>query len=215
MTPPCVILAGGAATRMGGGDKGLLEVAGRPLLAHVLTRLKGQAGPVALNANGEAGRFADWNLPMLPDRLPQGVEALPGPLAGILAGLDWAAELGAPALLTVAWDTPFFPLDLAAKLAEADAPVAMAATPDPARAPHRLARHPTFALWRADLAETVREALIAGERRVVRPAETAGCALVAFPAEPFDPFFNVNAPADLAEAEALLARHGAGEGAAP
>ncbi|MEM1314633.1 MAG: molybdenum cofactor guanylyltransferase MobA [Pseudomonadota bacterium] len=214
MTPPCVILAGGAASRMGGGDKGLLEVGGRPLLAHVLERLEGQAGPIALNANGDPARFEAWGLPVLPDRLPEGVEARPGPLAGILAGLDWAAGLGAPALLTVAWDTPFFPRDLAPRLAAADAPVAMAATPDPGRPPHRVARHPTFALWRAALAEPVRAALVAGERRVVRPAETAGCALVEFSVAPFDPFFNVNTPEDLAQAEALLIAHGAAQGEA-
>ncbi|MEO1689583.1 MAG: NTP transferase domain-containing protein, partial [Pseudomonadota bacterium] len=187
---------------------GLLKVGERPLLGHVLDRLVGQAGPVALNANGDPARLAAWGLPVLPDDLPEGVEARPGPLAGILAGLDWAAGLGAPDLLTVAWDTPFFPRNLAPRLAAAQAPVAMACTPDPERPPHFRARHPTFALWRTDLLGAVRAALAAGARRVVAPAEDAGCALVEFPVEPFDPFFNVNAPDDLAEAERLWRAHG-------
>jgi len=213
VTPPCIILAGGAASRMGGGDKGLLSIGGRPLLEHVLDRLAGQAAPLALNANGDAARFDGWGLPVLPDRLPAGVEERPGPLAGLLAGLDWAAGLGAPAVLTVAWDTPFFPRDLAPRLAAAEAPVAMASTPEPERKPHGIARHPTFALWRTELREPVRAALSAGTRRVVQPAEAAGCTLVEFTAEPFDPFFNVNAPGDLDAAERIWRDHLA-EGAA-
>ncbi|MFO7853734.1 MAG: molybdenum cofactor guanylyltransferase MobA [Paracoccaceae bacterium] len=201
MSAPAVVLAGGAARRMGGGDKGLLTLGGRPLLAHVLERL---AGPVALNANGPAERFADWGMEVLPDPVLEGVEDRPGPLAGVLAGMRWAAGRGASRLLTVAWDTPFFPRDLEARLAAAMRPgvrVAMAATPEPAR-PQGVARHPTFALWDAALADDLAAALRDGVRRVVGFAEPAGCALVVFEDE--GAFFNVNAPEDLAEAERRL-----------
>jgi molybdopterin-guanine dinucleotide biosynthesis protein A len=202
MTLPAVILAGGAARRMGGGDKGLLPLAGRPLLAHALARLGER--PVALNANGDAGRFAEWGLPVLPDPAPEGVEPRPGPLAGVLAGMRWAADLGAPRVLTAAWDTPFFPRDLAVRLEAVLAPglrVAMAATADPSR-PQGLARHPTFALWDVELADDLEAALRAGVRRVVAFAEPAGCGLATFPDEAA--FFNVNAPEDLAEAERMV-----------
>ncbi|MEM6489589.1 MAG: NTP transferase domain-containing protein, partial [Pseudomonadota bacterium] len=109
---PAVILAGGRARRMGGGDKSLVRLADRPVLGHVLARLGPQASPIALNANGPAARFADFGLPVLPDTVPD----WPGPLAGILAGLDWAAQRGLPQVVTVAADKPFFPRDLVARL---------------------------------------------------------------------------------------------------
>ena len=105
MTPLGVVLAGGLATRMGGGDKALLPLGGRSLLAHVLARLERQVGAMALNANGDAARFAEYDLPVLADS----IAGYPGPLAGVLAGLDWAATQGADAIVTVAADTPFFP----------------------------------------------------------------------------------------------------------
>ena len=125
---PGVILAGGLATRMGGGDKGLKVVAGKRLLDHVIARLVPQCGPLAINANGDPARFAEFGLPVLADSLPD----YPGPLAGVLAGLDWAAGLGAEAIVTVAADTPFFPADLVARLQAAAGPsgLALAASPD-------------------------------------------------------------------------------------
>jgi molybdopterin-guanine dinucleotide biosynthesis protein A len=189
-----VILAGGRATRMGGGDKALLPLAGRPILARVIDRLAPQVDALALNANGDPARFAAFALPVLPDPLP----GHPGPLAGVLAGLDWAAARGAEALLTAAADTPFFPADLAARL-QAAGPFAMAATPgDPAPE-----RHPTFALWPVALRHDLRAALEAGLRKVVAFTDPHGCATVLFPDA--DAFFNVNTPEDLARAEALAA----------
>lgn len=109
---PAIILAGGLASRMGGGDKPLLMVAGRPMLEWVISGISAQTGPVALNANGDPMRFARFGLPVLAD----GVPGFPGPLAGILAGMDWAVAMGADAVLSVAGDTPFFPSDLVARL---------------------------------------------------------------------------------------------------
>lgn len=187
-----VILAGGRATRMGGGDKGLRPLAGRPMLAHVIDRLTPQVQALALNANGDPARFAAFGLPVLPDDLPD----FPGPLAGVLAGLEWAAAEGFTAILTVAADTPFVPLDLGARLAGAAKFALAAGTSEGTLHPH-----PTQGLWPVHLRDTLRADLLAGERRVTRWALDAGATLV-----PFDEaaFFNINTPDDLAQAEARL-----------
>lgn len=200
MRVPGVILAGGRATRMGGGDKGLRQVGGRTLLDRVIERLSDQCAPLALNANGDPARFAAFGLPVLADSLPHH----PGPLAGVLAGLDWAAGLGAPAIVTAAADTPFFPSDLAARLAAAAGPsgLALAASPDETG---RLQRHPTFGLWPVALRHDLRAALEAGLRKIVLWTDAHGAGTAEFPSAPFDPFFNVNTPEDIAEAERLLA----------
>ncbi len=199
MTPlPGVILAGGKATRMGGGDKGLREVGGRRLIDRVVARLGPQCAPLALNANGDPARFADLVLPVLADSLPDH----PGPLAGVLAGLDWAADLGAEAIVTAAADTPFFPTDLAARLIAAAGPsgLALAASPDGGR----LQRHPTFGLWPVALRHDLREALEGGLRKIVIWTDRHEAGTAEFPSDPFDPFFNVNTPDDIAAAERLL-----------
>ncbi len=190
-----VILAGGRATRMGGGDKGLREVAGRRLIDHVIDRLGPQVAGMAINANGDPERFAEFGLSVLPDSLPDH----PGPLAGVLAGLDWAAAKGADAIVTAAADTPFFPHDLVTRLTTAG-DLALAASSD---ADGRLQRHPTFGLWPVRLREDLREALTGGLRKIVLWTDGHGAATVEFPAEPFDPFFNVNTPEDIARAEGL------------
>lgn len=186
-----VILAGGRATRMGGGDKCLLMLRGRPLLAHLLERLTPQVTHLALNANGDPARFAAFGLPVLPDPLP----GQPGPLAGVLAGMDWAASLGLQAVLTLAGDTPFPPADLAARLIAAG-PFALAASPDETGAP-RL--HPTVGLWPVALRADLRTALARGERRLGHWALENGAVRVDFPERP-DPFLNINTPQDLARA---------------
>ncbi|WP_227287030.1 molybdenum cofactor guanylyltransferase MobA [Boseongicola sp. H5] len=200
MIPPGVILAGGLARRMGGGDKGRLMLGGQSLLSHVITRLRPQVSTLALNANGDPARFADLGLPVLPD----GVADHPGPLAGVLAGLDWAAVQGASHIVTAAADTPFFPADLVSRLTRAaemqGAQIALAATPGP----HKLLRHPTFGLWPVALRDDLREALAGGLRKVVLWTDRHGAASAMFPATPFDPFFNVNTPDDLAVAEGML-----------
>lgn len=197
--PLGVILAGGQATRMGGGDKGLLRLGGETLLSRVMDRLSPQVDTVALNANGDAARFADLGLPVLPDS----IEGFAGPLAGVLAGLDWAAAQGADTIVTAAADTPFFPCDLVPKLLmESDGmthPLVLAATPDPKRG---TARHPTFGLWPVALRDDLRAALAGGVRKVVLWTDQHAGRTALFPQE--DAFFNVNTPDDLVKAEGML-----------
>lgn len=197
--PLGVILAGGQATRMGGGDKGLRLLGGQSLLARVEARLAPQVGAVALNANGDAARFADFGLPVIADSIP----GFAGPLAGVLAGLDWAATQGADTIVTVAADTPFFPCDLVPQLLLASEgmthPLVLAATPDAKRG---RARHPTFGLWPVALRDDLRAALADGLRKVVLWTDKHAGREAFFPQE--DAFFNVNTPDDLARAETML-----------
>lgn len=197
--PPGVILAGGRATRMGGGDKGLRLVGGKRLIDHVVARLSAQCSPLALNANGDPARFADLGLPVLPDSLPDH----PGPLAGVLAGLDWAADLGAEAIVTAAADTPFFPSDLVVKLRAAAGPtgLALAATKD---AGCKIWRQPTFGLWPVALRHDLRAALKGGLRKIVIWTDQHQAGTAPFDGTGFDPFFNINTPEDIVEAEILL-----------
>lgn len=188
------ILAGGQATRLGGGDKGLRMVGGQSILARIIVRMRPQVDRLLLNANGDPARFAGFGLEVVPDSLP----GLPGPLAGVLACLERAAELGAEAIVTVPSDAPFVPRDLAARLAAAGS-FAMAAGGD-----GRL--HPTFGLWPVDRREALRAAIVGGARRLGGWMAEQGATVAAFPDE-FG-FFNVNAPEDLAAAEALAARFG-------
>lgn len=197
--PLGVILAGGQATRMGGGDKGLLTLGGQTILGHVIERLAPQVAAMALNANGDAARFADLKLPVLPDS----IDGFAGPLAGVLAGLDWAASQGADAIVTAAADTPFFPGDLVPQLLLAgegmNHPLVLAATPD---AGAGKARHPTFGLWPVALRDDLRAALQDGLRKVVMWTQKHGGREALFPHEAA--FFNINTPEDLKTAESML-----------
>jgi len=197
--PHGVILAGGLATRMGGGDKGRLRVGGRSLFARVIDRLEPQVDRMALNANGDAARFADLGLPVLPDS----VDGFAGPLAGVLAGLEWAAETGAPHIVTAAADTPFFPAYLVPRLLLAAGPegVALAATRDE---DGKLWHQPTFGLWPTALRHDLRAALEGGLRKVLHWTDRHGAGMAEFPVTGLDPFFNINTPDDLATAEAAL-----------
>lgn len=200
--PLGVILAGGQATRMGGGDKGLLRLGEQTLLTRVIDRLAPQVADVALNANGDPARFAGYDLPILTDS----IDGFAGPLAGVLAGLDWAAEQGEETIVTAAADTPFFPCDLVPRLLLASEgmthPLVLAATPDPARGK---LRHPTFGLWPVTLRDDLRAALQGGLRKVVQWTDQHGAREALFEAhDGFDPFFNVNTPEDLTRAEAML-----------
>lgn len=187
-----VILAGGAARRMGGRDKALLPLGGQSLLTHVIDRLDPQVERLALSANGKAGRFG-VGLPVLTDDLSQ------GPLSGVLAGLDWAAALGASAVVSVAVDTPFFPADLVPRLclaAEGSAGgVAIAASGG--------AEHPTFGLWPVGLRTDLRAFLASGVKtRVMDFARIHRAARAEF--DDGDAFRNLNTTEDLALAEASI-----------
>lgn len=210
MTKPLgVILAGGLATRMGGGDKGLLPLSDGTILDQVIARLDPQVAGMALNANGDPDRFAHLGLPVLPDSLPD----FPGPLVGVLAGLDWAATQGADTIVTVAADTPFFPENLVSHLTETAAdmthPLVLAATPRGADEKTKsisrsgLIRHPTFGLWPTALRDDLRTALQDGLRKVVLWTEKHGGREALFDI-PGDPFFNVNTPEDLARAQDMM-----------
>ncbi len=194
-----VILAGGQATRMGGGDKGLRMLGGQSLLVRVEARLAPQVDQLALNANGDATRFVDMGLPVIPDS----IAGFAGPLAGVLAGLDWAAAHGAETIVTAAADTPFFPCDLVPQLLLASEgmthPLVLAATPDAKRG---TARHPTFGLWPVALRDDLRAALEGGLRKVVLWTQVHGGREALFAQE--EAFFNVNTPYDLARAETML-----------
>lgn len=184
-----MILAGGAATRMGGGDKGRLAIGGRSLLSRVIDRLEPQVNGLALSANGDPERFADLGLPVVADSLAD----RPGPLAGVLAGLDWAAGRGAEAIVTAAADSPFLPLDLVTRLERVGGLVL-------ARSPG--GRQPTFGRWPVSLRADLRSALAEGVRKVVIFTRAMDGAWADFPDD--DAFFNVNTPEDLAQAETRL-----------
>ena len=191
-----VILAGGLARRMGGGDKALRALSGRPVLDWVVERARPQVSALALNANGDPGRFAPWGLPVLADP----VEGFVGPLAGVLAGLDWAAELGADWLATFPCDAPFLPADLVARLCQ----VRLAAGVPLACARSDGRDHPVVGLWPTSLRGDLRTALVdEGLRKVDLWTARHGLAVAEFAATPHDPFFNANRPEDFQVAEGL------------
>ena len=191
-----VILAGGLARRMGGGDKGELVLGGKSILAYVIERLRPQVEALAINANGDPRRFGRYGLSVVADS----IGGTPGPLAGVLAGLDWAAASGFSHIVTAPTDTPFLPRDLVARLKSAavaqGAPLAAAASGGRA--------HPVIGLWPCRFADDLRGALAQGLRKVDAWTGRHGVAVAEFEPEPQDPFFNVNRPEDLQEAEALL-----------
>ncbi|MEM8878569.1 MAG: molybdenum cofactor guanylyltransferase MobA [Pseudomonadota bacterium] len=202
-TTGAVILAGGLARRMGGGDKPLLVLSGRTMLDRVAERIGAQVSSVILNANGDPTRFASNGLPVTPDGIPGNA----GPLAGILAGLEYFRdhEPGIDAMVSIAGDTPFFPDDLVETLlgAQRHSGIALAQSGDRV--------HPVFGLWPVALAEDLRYFLtVEDNRKVLAFVDRHPNARVSFPmanlgAESIDPFFNVNTPEDLAKAETILA----------
>lgn len=198
--PPTIgaILAGGLARRLGGADKALRTVGGRSVLARLIQRLAPQVARIILNANGELERFAGYGLPVVADEVPDH----PGPLAGILAALDWTHEFapGVEWVVTVPGDAPFIPRDLVTRLHDArrsgDAVMACAAS--------RGRAHNVVALWPVALREELRGAVVDhGVRRVELFTRQNECVVVEWPASPVDPFFNVNTLEDLDEANRL------------
>jgi molybdopterin-guanine dinucleotide biosynthesis protein A len=197
-----LVLAGGLARRMGGGDKPLTRIGGVTILSRVLERLKPQCTRVVLNANGNPARFADTGLPVIADDVPD----FAGPLAGILAGLDWAAAHASEVayVASVPGDCPFLPRDLVARLHQARAaagqPLACARSGE--------WRHPVVGVWPVALRADLRHALTQEDlRKIELWTARHGVALADWPAAPVDPFFNVNTPEDAAAAERLAAQH--------
>ncbi len=195
-----VLLAGGLARRMGGGDKPMRTIGGRTILERVIARLAPQCSGLILNANGDPARFVAFGLQVVPDEVP----GFPGPLAGILAALDWTAtnRPGVEWVLSAAGDCPFLPRDLVARLHEeriaANAELAVAASGDQS--------HPVIGLWRVSLRNELRHALVVEDlRKIDRWTARYPLATVTWPAEPLDPFFNANTVEDIADAERLAA----------
>ncbi len=196
------MLAGGLARRMGGGDKARITIGGMTILQRVLARLKPQCSRIIINANGDPSRFADTSLPVVADSVPD----FAGPLAGILAGLDWAAA-NAPQtewLLSAPGDCPFLPQDLATRLHSArqaaNVPLACARSGE--------WRHPVVGLWPVQLRDDLRHALVDEDLHKIEIwTARHGIALADWPDTPVDPFFNVNTPEDAARAEALAKQY--------
>jgi molybdopterin-guanine dinucleotide biosynthesis protein A len=200
---PGVLLAGGLARRMGGGDKPMRTIGGRTILDRVIARLAPQCDGLVLNANGDLARFAAFGLLVIADT----VADFPGPLAGILAALDWAAANRPDVewMLSAAADCPFLPRDLVARLQQAriaeGAQLAVAASAGQT--------HPVIGLWSVSLREELRHALVAEDiRKIDRWTARYKLATVTWPAEPLDPFFNANTMDDIAEAERLAVLDG-------
>ncbi len=190
-----VILAGGLSRRMGGGDKALLPLVGRPVLAHVIERLSPQVDRLLLSANDGAERWNAFGLTVVADTLPD----RPGPLAGLLAAMTWAAAHAPVAawVATAPCDSPFLPRDLVPRLraAAGDGLAAVAASGGRS--------HPVTGLFHVSLRPALVAFLAAGGRRAGEWAERAGARCADFAADPVDPFFNLNTPEELAEAERL------------
>lgn len=200
-----VILAGGLSRRMGGGDKGLRELGGKPMLAHVIERLAPQAGRLVINANGEPRRFAAFGLPVVPDT----VEGFVGPLAGVLAGMRWSAEHAPTArwIVTAPGDSPLLPLDLVQRFAAAveakGSGIALAQT--------RGELHPVAGLWPVSLASDLERELARGVRKVLHWTDRHGTVPVPFPMTSIggvevDPFFNANTPEELETLRRLVGK---------
>jgi molybdopterin-guanine dinucleotide biosynthesis protein A len=202
-TIPGVLLAGGLARRMGGGDKPMRVIAGRTILERVIARLAPQCDGLILNANGDPARFAAYGLPVIADDVAE----FPGPLAGILAGLDWVAanRPGVSFMLSAAADCPFLPRDLVARLdaarSEQGAQLAVAASDGQS--------HPVIGLWSVALRAELRHALVVEDiRKIDRWTARYKLATVTWPATPLDPFFNANTAEDISEADRLAALDG-------
>jgi molybdopterin-guanine dinucleotide biosynthesis protein A len=200
---PGVLLAGGLARRMGGGDKPMRQIGGRSILERVIARLRSQCDGLILNANGDPARFSEFGLPVIADT----VEDFPGPLAGILAALDWAAanRPNVEFILSAAADCPFLPRDLVVRLhrarIEQNAQLAVAASDGQS--------HPVIGLWSVGLRDELRHSLVVEDiRKIDRWTARYKLATVEWPVDELDPFFNANTMDDIAAAERLAVLDG-------
>ena len=194
-----VLLAGGQARRMGGGDKCLRQVGGRSILSHIIQRLSPQVSGMVLNANGDPARFDAFGLPVRADS----IDGFAGPLAGVLTGMDWVIETGKKVdwILTAPTDAPFLPTDLCDRLRAA----VNADASDMARAESGGRAHPVVGLWPVDLRDDLHDAMTKEDiRKVDRWTARFAVSDVDFPTVPIDPFFNANTPEDIAMAESFL-----------
>jgi molybdopterin-guanine dinucleotide biosynthesis protein A len=202
-----LVLAGGLARRMGGGDKARLEIGGITILDRVLATLSAQCPGIIINANGDPKRFADTGLTVVPDN----VEGFPGPLAGVLSGLDWLAAQnnGIEWLMSVPGDCPFLPDDLVERLHQARRQMGAGVPLACARSGEW--RHPVVALWPLALRQELRKALVEEDLRKIEVfTGRHGVAIADWPADPIDPFFNINTPEDVAKAEQIASQHTGG-----
>lgn len=197
-----LVLAGGLARRMGGGDKAMISIGGKSILDRVLERLRLQTAGIIINANGDPARFAGTGLPVIADSVP----GFAGPLAGVLAGLDWAAthKPDITYIASVPGDCPFLPRDLVARLHSVrisdDLPLACARS--------GTWRHPVVGLWPVTLRDDLRRALVDEDLRKIEVwTARHGIAIADWPDKPIDPFFNVNTPEDAARANALAVQY--------
>jgi len=199
-----LVLAGGLARRMGGGDKARIAIGGVSILDRVLATLSGQCTGIVINANGDPKRFADTGLTVIPDSVPDFV----GPLAGILAGLDWlkAQNNGVEWMVSVPSDCPFLPDDLVERLHQARRQLGAGVGLACARSGEW--RHPVVGLWPLALREKLRQALLEeGLRKIDIFTTRHGVAIADWPDQPIDPFFNVNTPEDAERAERIALQH--------
>ena len=192
-----VILAGGLSTRMRGKNKSLMPLASLPLIEHALNRLIGQVDRIIINTNGNHSDFDRFGLPIVSDS----IDGFLGPLSGILAGMDYAAECGYSHLLTVAADTPFFPDDLCQRLLIDCYEIDIAKT-ESLVDQHNL--HPTFGLWDVGLRESLRAALMSDMRKVMAFVKKHEWRSITWIKKDYDPFFNVNTPEDMENAKIIF-----------
>ena len=201
-----VVLAGGLSRRMGGNDKSLMQLGGKPMIAYAVKRLTPQTGTVIINANRDSMAYADYSCTVVPDT----IEGFAGPLAGVLAGMEWA-RMNAPNakwVATAAADTPFFPTNLVAscvtEVGYKQDVIALAKSGDKL--------HPVFGLWPISLADDLREWLSdEANRKVLAWVDRHNMTAITFPEfelanEMIDPFFNVNNPEDLETAKIIHAQ---------
>lgn len=194
-----VILAGGLSTRMGGQDKALLHLSGTPLIKHAIARLEYQVDGLVINVNHNHKEYEQFNFPIISDTF----DGYLGPLAGILSGMDYAIANNFSHIITAAADTPFFPLDLKDKLFDQTCDVTIAKTFSEI---DRRNLHPTFGFWSVGLRSSLKQALLGDTRKVMAFVETYEWKAVEWEKKDYDPFFNINNPTDMTNAELILSR---------
>ena len=201
---PGIILAGGLSRRMGGGDKGLLELGEKSLIQRVIDKISPQVSSLAININGDSSRFPNYELPIIPDSM----KGYLGPLSGILAGMEWAFKNEYKYIATVAADTPFLPDDFINRLYSMvkDKKLNIGIAASRIMNSDNIFRHPTFGIWEVNLKDDLRKGLANDTRKIISWAKKFKCDYCFFDIdnEMTDPFFNINTPDDLEKAKYRL-----------